>query len=222
MRLRLNVYGGLSGFVPAGTPTRGWEREVPPGSSARVLLADMGVPASAPVSAFVAGRPVGLDEPLHNGDVLSLMSPMAGGSPGTAPTRPLQEIPLKVQCGTCGYYRPANNPLLAPYFGKCACHGSTRWITPQTAACADYAELTAEQRRFQNWLIAALVGDMMILPLAFWVVLMVWNPNFVTVGAVALIAVVLLNGLFVPFLAWVYARRYRWSQSRSTPPTDPR
>ena len=55
------------------------QREYPPGTSSRQVLVDIGISEEQPGVVLVDGRPTDLDQPLVDGNSLSLLPLVSGG-----------------------------------------------------------------------------------------------------------------------------------------------
>ncbi len=77
MTVELRFFAGLRNYLPEGkTPCTA---ELPDGSTVADILKTFGVPLEKPRILLVNGRHADMERVLHNGDVLSVFPPVAGG-----------------------------------------------------------------------------------------------------------------------------------------------
>ncbi len=106
------------------------------------------------------------------------------------------------RCGRCGHYQRASDPRLASQFGKCLHREDGVWIPPAHPVCPAFSRSTPFQRRYTTLLGLALLVDSIVIPGAFWVVVVSFNPRFQSSPWLLAVAL-LLAGLGVP-LATVF------------------
>jgi len=78
MRITVKLFATLHQYQPAA-PRSGMALEVPPDSTVAEILPRLRIPEAAPLVAMVNEKVEHLDCVLHEGDVLSLFPPVAGG-----------------------------------------------------------------------------------------------------------------------------------------------
>jgi molybdopterin converting factor small subunit len=77
MVVRLKFFAGLRDHLPPGE--RPYPAEVPEGATVRQVLEAFRVPPEKPKILLVNGRHADLEQPLQEGDLLSVFPPVAGG-----------------------------------------------------------------------------------------------------------------------------------------------
>jgi molybdopterin converting factor small subunit len=78
MRITVKLFATLHQYQPAA-PRSGMALEVPQDASVADILPRLHIPDGAPLVAMVNEKVEHLDYVLHEGDVLSLFPPVAGG-----------------------------------------------------------------------------------------------------------------------------------------------
>lgn len=82
MKIRLRLFGELKQYLPRGTPGRQAEIEVPESIDVLGLILRLGIPYNCEEGEIVVtinDTQVGHQAPLHDGDVVSMFEPLAGG-----------------------------------------------------------------------------------------------------------------------------------------------
>ena len=85
MQISARLYGTLRRFSSPGTPGR-WQGQVPDGCTIAGLIAILGSRLEEVAAAAVNGEPVVLEAILHEGDTVTLVTPVGGGSNEPAST----------------------------------------------------------------------------------------------------------------------------------------
>ena len=78
MKVEVRLFAMLAAHLPAGGPSA--IIEVPQGSTVGQLTRRLGIPDEMPRIALVNGRDADPEQPLHEGDALSVFPPLAGGA----------------------------------------------------------------------------------------------------------------------------------------------
>ena len=73
------LFATLGRYLPPGTPGDRVTLEFPPHSTVGQVVTSLGIPPDLETLRVVNGRDAELDQILHDGDVLSIFPPLAGG-----------------------------------------------------------------------------------------------------------------------------------------------
>jgi sulfur carrier protein ThiS len=79
MEIEIRLFHGLGRYLPPGEGAYSRLLEVPPGSTADQVLADIGLPDNPSFVLMVGGKPAKRDQVLLPGDSLTVMLPAGGG-----------------------------------------------------------------------------------------------------------------------------------------------
>lgn len=79
MRVDVCLFATLRCYLPPGTPGDRVTFELPHHTTVGQLVASLGVPLDLETLRVVNGHDAPLDQILHDGDVLSIFPPLAGG-----------------------------------------------------------------------------------------------------------------------------------------------
>ena len=79
MKIEVRLFATLATYLPEESD--GWSAtlEVPDGGTVTDVVRSLGIPDEMPFVTMINGRDAALDQPLADGDVLSLFPPLAGG-----------------------------------------------------------------------------------------------------------------------------------------------
>ena len=79
MRVEVRLFATLARYLPPGSREGATTIDIPDGATVRELARGLGVPPDLERVILVNGRDASPDQPLHEGDVVSLFPPLAGG-----------------------------------------------------------------------------------------------------------------------------------------------
>jgi molybdopterin converting factor small subunit len=79
VRVEVHLTATLRGYLPAGTVGDSVVLDVPPGTTVAQVVDSLRIPSEVERLTVVNGRDAASDQPLSEGDVLSLFPPLAGG-----------------------------------------------------------------------------------------------------------------------------------------------
>jgi molybdopterin synthase sulfur carrier subunit len=79
MKVEIKLFANFQEYLPAGSGKYSCFLELEGGTTIGQTLARLNVPESMPMITLVNGIHRDLEEPLHDGDVLSVFPPVAGG-----------------------------------------------------------------------------------------------------------------------------------------------
>ncbi|MBI2153807.1 MAG: MoaD/ThiS family protein [Candidatus Rokubacteria bacterium] len=79
MKIEVRLFATLAVYLPEESDGRSATREVPEGSTVAQVVRSLGIPDDVPFITMINGRDAVLNQPLADGDVLSLFPPLAGG-----------------------------------------------------------------------------------------------------------------------------------------------
>ena len=79
MKIEVRLFATLAAYLPEESDGRSATLELLDGSTVGAVVRSLGIPGDMPFIAMVNGRDAALDQPLADGDVLSLFPPLAGG-----------------------------------------------------------------------------------------------------------------------------------------------
>ena len=79
MKIEVQLFATLSGYLPDGTTGDGVALDVPEGSTVADVVRALEIPDSFDCVKVVNGHDVPSDQPLADRDVLSLFPPLVGG-----------------------------------------------------------------------------------------------------------------------------------------------
>lgn len=79
MKIQVQLFATLSGYLPGVMQDHGATLDVPDGSTIREVVERLGIPADTPMIALVNGRDALADGVLKEGDTVAMFPPLAGG-----------------------------------------------------------------------------------------------------------------------------------------------
>ena len=79
MKIEVRLFATLAGYLPDEGDGQSATLEFADGSRVRDVVRSLRIPEDMPFLTMVNGRDAALDQPLAEGDVLSLFPPLAGG-----------------------------------------------------------------------------------------------------------------------------------------------
>jgi molybdopterin converting factor small subunit len=79
VRVEVRLFAHLSSYLPPGAEGDGATLDVPSGTTAGELIAQLGIPHDLPALAVVNGLDAEPGHVLMEGDVLTMFPPLAGG-----------------------------------------------------------------------------------------------------------------------------------------------
>jgi len=80
MRVEVKLFATLASYLPDAGEGSSALIEVPPGTTVDQVTRRLGIPDAMPRITLVNGRDAGPEQPLHDGDALSVFPPLAGGA----------------------------------------------------------------------------------------------------------------------------------------------
>ena len=79
MKIEVRLFATLATYLPDESDGRSVTLEVPDCGMVGDVVRSLGIPEDMPFITMINGRDVAFDQPLADGDVLSLFPPLAGG-----------------------------------------------------------------------------------------------------------------------------------------------
>ena len=79
MKVEIKLFANFQEYLPAGSGKYNCFLEIEEGTTIQEILTRLGVPESMPMITLVNGIHRGVEDSLHEGDVLSVFPPVAGG-----------------------------------------------------------------------------------------------------------------------------------------------
>ncbi len=79
MKVEARLFATLAAYLPEEGDGRSATLELADGSTVQDVVRSLRIPDDMPFLAMLNGRDAALDQPLADGDVLSLFPPLAGG-----------------------------------------------------------------------------------------------------------------------------------------------
>lgn len=79
MKVEARLFATLAAYLPEEGDGRGATLELADGSTVQDVVRSLRIPDDMPFLVMLNGRDASLDQPLADGDVLSLFPPLAGG-----------------------------------------------------------------------------------------------------------------------------------------------
>ena len=79
MKVEVRLFAALASYLPEQSDNSA-TIELPDGMTVAEAIGRVGIPEEMPLITLVNGRDAAPDQPLHDGDILSLFPPLAGGS----------------------------------------------------------------------------------------------------------------------------------------------
>lgn len=79
MKIEVRLFATLATYLPEESDGRSATLEVPDGGTVADVVRSLGIPDDMSFVTMINGRDAALDQPLVDGDVLSLFPPLAGG-----------------------------------------------------------------------------------------------------------------------------------------------
>lgn len=79
MKIEVRLFATLATYLPDESDGRSATLEIPDGGMVGDVVRSLGIPGDTPFITMINGRDAALDQPLADGNVLSLFPPLAGG-----------------------------------------------------------------------------------------------------------------------------------------------
>ena len=79
MKIEVRLFATLATYLPDESDGRSASLEFAQGNTVAAVVRSLQIPDDMPFIAMINGRDSALDQPLADGDVLSLFPPLAGG-----------------------------------------------------------------------------------------------------------------------------------------------
>lgn len=79
MKIEVRLFATLATYLPDESDGRSATLEIPDGGMVGDVVRSLGIPEDTPFITMINGRDAALDQPLADGNVLSLFPPLAGG-----------------------------------------------------------------------------------------------------------------------------------------------
>ena len=79
MKIEVRLFATLATYLPDESDGRSATLEIPDGGMVGDVVRSLGIPEDTPFITMINGRDATLDQPLADGNVLSLFPPLAGG-----------------------------------------------------------------------------------------------------------------------------------------------
>ena len=80
MKVEVKLFATLAKYLPGGEDGGSATAEVPDGSTVGQLIRRLGIPDGMPRIVLINGLDADPEQPLHDGDALSVFPPLAGGA----------------------------------------------------------------------------------------------------------------------------------------------
>lgn len=79
MKIEVRLFATLATYLPDESDGRSATLEIPDGGMVGDVVRSLGIPEDTPFITMINGRDAAPDQPLADGNVLSLFPPLAGG-----------------------------------------------------------------------------------------------------------------------------------------------
>jgi molybdopterin converting factor small subunit len=79
VKIEVRLFATLATYLPDESDGRSATLEIPDGGMVGDVVRSLGIPEDTPFITMINGRDAALDQPLADGNVLSLFPPLAGG-----------------------------------------------------------------------------------------------------------------------------------------------
>jgi molybdopterin converting factor small subunit len=79
MKVEVRLFAALASYLPGESDDSAVTVELPEGETVASAIRRLGIPDTMPLITLVNGRDAAPDQPLRDGDVLSVFPPLAGG-----------------------------------------------------------------------------------------------------------------------------------------------